>query len=99
MVLTSSASSTKHTVRPPYDPPDNAPPRLMSCPITGSDRIAEYDMKLMDIDADTLGIPDTDYDACVTMTASGVAASVTPSNHSSPKNDDASHALARARYR
>jgi proliferating cell nuclear antigen len=26
-------------------------------------------MKLMDIDADTLGIPDTDYDARVTMTA------------------------------
>ncbi|KAG1824106.1 proliferating cell nuclear antigen, N-terminal domain-containing protein [Suillus variegatus] len=35
-----------------------------------SDRIAEYDMKLMDIDAETLGIPDTEYDARVTMTAS-----------------------------
>lgn len=34
-----------------------------------SDRIAEYDMKLMDIDAETLGIPDTEYDARVTMTA------------------------------
>ncbi|KAF5380186.1 hypothetical protein D9615_006185 [Tricholomella constricta] len=32
-----------------------------------SDRIAEYDMKLMDIDSDTLGIPDTEYDARVTM--------------------------------
>ncbi|KAF8123575.1 proliferating cell nuclear antigen, N-terminal domain-containing protein [Boletus edulis] len=32
-----------------------------------SDRIAEYDMKLMDIDAENLGIPDTDYDARVTM--------------------------------
>ncbi|KAJ6463271.1 proliferating cell nuclear antigen, N-terminal domain-containing protein [Mycena vitilis] len=32
-----------------------------------SDRIAEYDMKLMDIDSDTLGIPDTDYDAEVVM--------------------------------
>ncbi|KAI0319105.1 proliferating cell nuclear antigen, N-terminal domain-containing protein [Amylostereum chailletii] len=32
-----------------------------------ADRIAEYDMKLMDIDADTLGIPDTDYEARVTM--------------------------------
>ncbi|KAF8645363.1 hypothetical protein AX16_007866 [Volvariella volvacea WC 439] len=32
-----------------------------------SDRIAEYDMKLMDIDAETLGIPDTEYDARVTM--------------------------------
>lgn len=35
-----------------------------------SDRIAEYDMKLMDIDSDQLGIPDTDYDAKVTMPAS-----------------------------
>ncbi|KAI9463834.1 proliferating cell nuclear antigen [Boletus coccyginus] len=32
-----------------------------------SDRIAEYDMKLMDIDSENLGIPDTDYDARVTM--------------------------------
>ncbi|KAI0628349.1 proliferating cell nuclear antigen, N-terminal domain-containing protein [Trametes polyzona] len=32
-----------------------------------ADRIAEYEMKLMDIDADTLGIPDTEYDASVTM--------------------------------
>jgi len=39
----------------------------MSCLVTGGDRIAEYDVKLMDIDADTLGIPDTDYDARVTM--------------------------------
>ncbi|KAF7985414.1 hypothetical protein HWV62_5123 [Athelia sp. TMB] len=38
-----------------------------------SDRIAEYDMKLMDIDSDTLGIPDTDYDARVTMPASEFA--------------------------
>ncbi|KAF8884637.1 proliferating cell nuclear antigen, N-terminal domain-containing protein [Infundibulicybe gibba] len=35
-----------------------------------SDRIAEYDMKLMEIDSDTLGIPDTDYDARVTMPSS-----------------------------
>ncbi|KZT05691.1 proliferating cell nuclear antigen [Laetiporus sulphureus 93-53] len=32
-----------------------------------SDRIAEYEMKLMDIDADTLQIPDTEYEARVTM--------------------------------
>ncbi|KAJ8523321.1 hypothetical protein ONZ45_g143 [Pleurotus djamor] len=32
-----------------------------------SDRIAEYEMKLMDIDAEQLGIPDTDYDARVTL--------------------------------
>ncbi|KII85000.1 hypothetical protein PLICRDRAFT_117414 [Plicaturopsis crispa FD-325 SS-3] len=35
-----------------------------------SDRLSEYDMKLMDIDADTLGIPDTDYDVRVTMPSS-----------------------------
>lgn len=29
--------------------------------------MAEYDIKLMDIDSDTLGIPDTEYDASVTM--------------------------------
>ncbi|KAG6328741.1 hypothetical protein ID866_10349 [Astraeus odoratus] len=34
-----------------------------------SDRIAEYDMKLMDIDAESLSIPDTEYDARVTMPA------------------------------
>ncbi|TFK82626.1 proliferating cell nuclear antigen [Polyporus arcularius HHB13444] len=34
---------------------------------TYTDRIAEYEMKLMDIDADTLGIPDTEYDASVTL--------------------------------
>jgi len=39
----------------------------MSCLVTGDDRVANYDVKLMDIDADTLGIPDTDYDARVTM--------------------------------
>ncbi|KAI0085859.1 proliferating cell nuclear antigen, N-terminal domain-containing protein [Irpex rosettiformis] len=32
-----------------------------------TDRIAEYELKLMDIDSDTLGIPDTEYDARVTM--------------------------------
>ncbi|KAF8876973.1 proliferating cell nuclear antigen, N-terminal domain-containing protein [Gymnopilus junonius] len=35
-----------------------------------SDRIAKYDMKLMDIDADTLQIPDTEYDARVTLPSS-----------------------------
>jgi proliferating cell nuclear antigen len=39
----------------------------MSCYIAGGDRVSEYDMKLMDIDADTLGIPETDYDARITM--------------------------------
>ncbi|KAI9461874.1 proliferating cell nuclear antigen [Russula earlei] len=38
-----------------------------------ADRVAEYDMKLMDIDADTLGIPDTDYDVRVTMLSSEFA--------------------------
>ncbi|PPR01309.1 hypothetical protein CVT24_006352 [Panaeolus cyanescens] len=38
-----------------------------------SDRIAEYDLKLMDIDADTLTIPDTEYEARVTMPSSEFA--------------------------
>lgn len=38
-----------------------------------TDRIAEYDLKLMDIDAETLGIPDTDYDARITMPSSEFA--------------------------
>jgi proliferating cell nuclear antigen len=37
---------------------------------TDADRISDYELKLMDIDADTLGIPDTEYDACVTMPSS-----------------------------
>jgi proliferating cell nuclear antigen len=31
------------------------------------DRIAEYDIKLMDIDQDHLGIPETEYAASITM--------------------------------
>ena len=34
------------------------------------DRIAEYDMKPMDIDSDTLGIPETEYEKRVTMLSS-----------------------------
>jgi len=41
----------------------------MFCFVTDGNRIAELDVKLMDIDADTLGIPDTDFDARVTMTS------------------------------
>lgn len=38
-----------------------------------TDRVAEYEMKLMDIDQDTLGIPDTDYDSKVYMPSSEFA--------------------------
>ncbi|KIY49678.1 proliferating cell nuclear antigen [Fistulina hepatica ATCC 64428] len=38
-----------------------------------TDRIAEYDMKLMDIDSDQLGIPETEYDARVTMSSAEFA--------------------------
>jgi len=44
-----------------------------ACSLTDSDRVAEYDMKLMDIDTDALGIPDTEYDATVTMPANEFA--------------------------
>ncbi|PWN94757.1 putative proliferating cell nuclear antigen [Tilletiopsis washingtonensis] len=40
---------------------------------TKSDRVAEYDMKLMDIDSEHLGIPDTSYDAVVKMSSSEYA--------------------------
>lgn len=38
-----------------------------------TDRVAEYEMKLMDIDVDALGIPDTDYDASVHMSSAEFA--------------------------
>lgn len=36
---------------------------------SGSDRISEYDIKLMDIDQEHLGIPETEYAATITMPA------------------------------
>ena len=66
---TTLAFCTKDNVRLRCNSLDSIPLLLTSCPITDDDRTAEYDMKLMDIDADTLGIPDTDYDARVTMPA------------------------------
>lgn len=45
----------------------------MTSVLLDSDRIAEYDMKLMDIDTDQLGIPDTEYDARITMPAAEFA--------------------------
>lgn len=38
-----------------------------------TDRVAEYDMKLMDIDSEHLGIPDTQYDAVVRMASAEFA--------------------------
>lgn len=46
---------------------------MLTHALIASDRIAEYDMKLMDIDSETLGIPDTTYDAEVVMPASEFA--------------------------
>src|SRR5580693_13506 len=64
-MVMSSVSSMRHTVRLPYVPLLEA----LTNYLPDADRVAEYDMKLMDIDADTLGIPDTEYDARVTMVA------------------------------
>jgi proliferating cell nuclear antigen len=69
MMVMSSALDTKQAVRLSSSILENGP-LITVCPITGGDRIAEYDMKLMDIDADTLGIPETNYDARITMSAS-----------------------------
>ena len=38
---------------------------------SSSDRIGEFDLKLMDIDTEHLGIPDTEYDAVVTFSTEG----------------------------
>ncbi|KAJ9126920.1 hypothetical protein QFC24_001151 [Naganishia onofrii] len=38
-----------------------------------SDRVGEYDMKLMDIDQEHLGIPDTEYDATITFSSTEFA--------------------------
>lgn len=38
-----------------------------------SDRVAEYDMKLLDIDSEHLGIPDTQYEAVVRMSSAEFA--------------------------
>lgn len=40
---------------------------------TGAARIGEYEMKLMDIDSEQLGIPETDYDAKIRMPSSEFA--------------------------
>lgn len=37
------------------------------------DRVGEYEMKLMDIDQEHLGIPDTQYDATITMSSAEFA--------------------------
>lgn len=42
-------------------------------PLTDSDRVGEYDMKLMDIDQEHLGIPDTQYDATITFSSTEFA--------------------------
>ncbi|KAG9312478.1 proliferating cell nuclear antigen [Chiua virens] len=60
----------KSSILFPSFPTHSHPSRLVS---QIQDRIAEYDMKLMDIDSENLGIPDTDYDARVTMTSSEFA--------------------------
>lgn len=39
----------------------------------GSDRIGEFDLKLMDIDTEHLGIPDTEYDAVVKLSSNEFA--------------------------
>ncbi|PPQ87881.1 hypothetical protein CVT25_000718 [Psilocybe cyanescens] len=48
-------------------PLPSSPIHLTPPPLPDSDRIAEYDMKLMDIDADTLTIPETEYDTDDTL--------------------------------
>jgi len=49
-------------------------PGMLSSPShaddVGQDKISEFELKLMDIDSESLGIPDTDYKAVVRMPSS-----------------------------
>lgn len=45
----------------------------IATPSAGAARIGEYEMKLMDIDSEQLGIPETDYDAKIRMPSSEFA--------------------------
>ncbi len=46
---------------------------LASLPLPAEqDKISEFELKLMDIDSDHLGIPDTEYTAKITMPAGEV---------------------------
>ena len=51
----------------------NRPLTYFLCYPAESDRLGEYEMKLMDIDQEHLGIPDTSYDATVTLASSEFA--------------------------
>lgn len=48
---------------------DNADLLSMAFESRNSDRLSEYQLRLMDIDAEHLGIPDTCYDATIRMSA------------------------------
>jgi proliferating cell nuclear antigen len=41
----------------------------LSSIISGNDRFGEYELKLMDIDQEHLGIPETEYDAIVVLSS------------------------------
>lgn len=41
-----------------------------TCPPAGQERLSEFDLKLMDIDSEHLGIPDNEYDATVKLPSS-----------------------------
>ncbi|KAJ2180816.1 hypothetical protein GGF45_001816, partial [Coemansia sp. RSA 551] len=48
---------------------DKAETLAISFESTGKDRVSEFNLKLMDIDIDSVDVPDMDYQATVTMSA------------------------------
>nr|XP_031857659.1 proliferating cell nuclear antigen (pcna) [Kwoniella shandongensis]KAA5524731.1 proliferating cell nuclear antigen (pcna) [Kwoniella shandongensis] len=52
-----------------FKAPDDADSLGMVFESPKEDRVGEYEMKLMDIDQEHLGIPDTQYDATITMSS------------------------------
>ncbi|BES93032.1 unnamed protein product [Nesidiocoris tenuis] len=63
-IMRCSSNSDKVTIKAQDDNPDKVSFIFES---SNQERISDYEMKLMDIDADQLGIPDTEYSCVVKM--------------------------------
>ena len=50
--------------------PDNFPPSPLLESLPDQDKISDFELKLMDIDSEHLGIPDTEYGATINMPSS-----------------------------
>jgi proliferating cell nuclear antigen len=75
-VVTIKASDDADSLTLLFESPSESAFPLFDQPLIllpDSDRVGEYDMKLMDIDQEHLGIPDTQYDATITFSSTEFA--------------------------